>query len=521
MQTTDKHADVDFLLAYTQPGPTKTNMQRAKKSAEMARPEENAKFPSCDAYFDTIQSKKKLPLALQESLTAAFAQIPVASFPDVPSGRVTEIPGETSVLDAVRILSEHNIRAAPVLNPEPGAPADWQGRYLGIIEYSAIILWVLDNADLAAVALSAGSATAAGVGMGAVGAVGVAALGVTGPAAVAGLTAAAVGAAVAGGLTAEKGVAKDGVTAADHLGEDFYKVLLQQEPFKSTTVRSIVESYPWSPFVPVTLDSSMLAVLLLLSKYRLRNVPVIEPDKPVIKNFITQTGVVKGLQQCKGRDWFDYISALPLSDLGLPFMSLDEVITVNSDDLILEAFKCMKDNKIGGVPVVEGPRRKLVGSVSIRDIRFLLLRPDLFSDFRHEATQPNDLFPCVLFSFLSNMSLHVSNDTFDPSRHLTVLDFMKALGSTLPDSGDNGLVKPPLTCAPDASMGSVIDSIGSRITHRIYVVDGDFEVVGVVTLRDVISCFIHEPPGFCDSYLASAMEKLEDKGDADSSVENS
>ena len=53
---------------------------------------------------------------------------------------------------------------------------------------------------------------------------------------------------------------------------------------------------------------------------------MIEPDKPVIKNFITETGVVKGLQQCKGRDWFDYISALPLSDLGLPFMSIDEVI---------------------------------------------------------------------------------------------------------------------------------------------------------------------------------------------------
>lgn len=56
---------------------------------EMARPEGNVKFPSCDAYFDTIQAKKKLPLALQESLTAAFAQIPVSSFPDVPSGRGT------------------------------------------------------------------------------------------------------------------------------------------------------------------------------------------------------------------------------------------------------------------------------------------------------------------------------------------------------------------------------------------------------------------------------------------------
>jgi CBS domain-containing protein len=149
---------------------------------------------------------------------------------------VIEIPGDTSVLDAVRTLSEQNIRAAPVLNPEPGAPTDWQGRYLGVIDYSAIIRWVLENAELAAVALSAASATAAGVGMGAVGAVGVAALGATGPAAVAGLTAAAIGAAVAGGLTAEKGVAKDGLTAADHLGEDFYKVLLQQEPFRSTTV---------------------------------------------------------------------------------------------------------------------------------------------------------------------------------------------------------------------------------------------------------------------------------------------
>jgi CBS domain-containing protein len=140
----------------------------------------------------------------------------------------------------VKILSEHNIRAAPVLNPEPRVPADWQGRYLGVIDYSAVILWVLENAELASVALSAGSATAAALGIGAVGAVGAAALDATGPAAVAGLTAAAVGAAVAGGLTAEKGVAKDGLTAADHLGEDFYKVLLEQEPFKSTTVSHLL-----------------------------------------------------------------------------------------------------------------------------------------------------------------------------------------------------------------------------------------------------------------------------------------
>lgn len=69
----------------------------------------------------------------------------------------------------------------------------------------------------------------------------------------------------------------------------------------------------------------MLSVLLLLSKYRLRNVPVIEPGNPSIKNFITQSAVIQGLEGCKGRDWFDCIAAHSISDLGLPFMSPNEV----------------------------------------------------------------------------------------------------------------------------------------------------------------------------------------------------
>ena len=72
-------------------------------------------------------------------------------------------------------------------------------------------------------------------------------------------------------------------------------------------------------------DSSMLSVLLLLSKYRLRNVPVVEPGQPDLKNYITQSAVVQGLEGCKGRDWFDCIATMPISDLGLPFMAYDEV----------------------------------------------------------------------------------------------------------------------------------------------------------------------------------------------------
>lgn len=51
--------------------------------------------------------------------------------------------------------------------------------------------------------------------------------------------------------------------------------------------------------------------------------------------------------------------------------------------MILEAFKKMKDNQIGGLPVIEGATRRILGNVSIRDIRFLLLKPELFANFRY------------------------------------------------------------------------------------------------------------------------------------------
>lgn len=435
---------------------------------------ETPKTFSCDAYFETIQSQKKLPHSVQEILTAAFARIPVSSFPKVPGGKVIEIPADTSVADAVKILSECNILSAPVTNPNAKTSTEWRDRYLGIIDYSAIILWVLESAELAAVAISAGSATAAGIGAGAVGALGALALGATGPAAIAGLTVAAVGAAVAGGVAADAEMGKDAPTAADHLGEDFYKVLLQEEPFKSTTVMSILKSFRSAPFLPVTIDGSMLSVLLLLSKYRMRSVPVVELGNPYVKNFITQSAVVQGLEGCKGKDWFECIASHPISDLGLPFVSGDKVVSIESTELILEAFKRMRDNQIGGLPVVEGPKKKIVGNVSIRDIRYLLLKPELFNNFRQ----------------------------------LTVKDFIDVVVSTAQETGK---IVPPIVCKLDSTFESVIHILASKSVHRIYVVDGEEDhVAGVITLRDVISCFIFEPPNHFNDYFGHvAKENIE------------
>ncbi|KAB1994149.1 hypothetical protein ES319_D13G080100v1 [Gossypium barbadense] len=400
--------------------------------AQAQQTRESSALSSCEAYFEKVNSRKKLPQPLQETLTTAFARIPVSSFPQVPAGKVIEIQADTTVADAVKVLSECNILSAPVINPDAATSMNWRERYLGIIDYSAIVLWVLETAEVAAVALSASTATAVGLGAGAVGALGALAVGVTGPAAVAGLTVAAVGAAVAGGVAADQASGGDAPAAADNLGKEFYKVILQEEPFKSTT-----------------------------------------PGNPELQNYITQSAVVGGLEGCKGRDWFDCIAARPISDMGLPFMSSNEVISIQNDDLVLEAFKRMRDNHVGGLPVVEGPSKKIVGNVSIRDIRHLLLKPELFSNFRQ----------------------------------LTVEDFISTVVST---GQEIGRVTTPITCKVDSTLGSVIQCLATKRVHRIYIVDEN-EVTGVITLRDVISCFIFEPPNFFDNYFGFSVKEMLNK----------
>lgn len=68
----------------------------------------------------------------------------------------------------------------------------------------------------------------------------------------------------------------------------------------------------------------------------------------------------------------------------------------------------------------------------------------------------------------------------------------------------------PITCKLDSTLGNVIHSLASNSGHRVYVVSNDEEneVIGVITLRDVISCFIFEPPNHFDNYFKFAKEML-------------
>lgn len=84
---------------------------------------------------------------------------------------------------------------------------------------------------------------------------------------------------------------------------------------------------------------SLLTVLLLLSKYRMKSLPVVESGKGAIFNFITQGDVIHMLLQCSGLSWFDKLGKSTLSKLGLPKVREGKLIQV-SESIVK---KCMEE----------------------------------------------------------------------------------------------------------------------------------------------------------------------------------
>lgn len=60
-----------------------------------------------------------------------------------PLYAVIEIPSDSSLADAVETLSKRMILSAPVRNVDAPEDASWIDRYLGIVEFAGIAMWLL------------------------------------------------------------------------------------------------------------------------------------------------------------------------------------------------------------------------------------------------------------------------------------------------------------------------------------------------------------------------------------------
>lgn len=62
-----------------------------------------------------------------------------------------------------------------------------------------------------------------------------------------------------------------------------------------------------------------------------------------------------------------------------------------------------------------------------------------------------------------------------------------------------------ITCKKDHTMKELIQLLDSENIHRIYVVDDDGNLEGVITLRDIISRLVHEPRGYFGDFFDGVL----------------
>ncbi|CAL9247162.1 CBS domain [Arabidopsis thaliana x Arabidopsis arenosa] len=380
---------------------------------------------------EDLWDEQKPQLSPNEKLNACFESIPVSAFPLSSDSQDIEIRSDTSLAEAVQTLSKFKVLSAPVVDVDAPEDASWIDRYIGIVEFPGIVVWLLHQLEPPSPRSPA--------------------------------------------VAASNGFSHDFTTDVLDNGDsavtsgNFFEVLTSSELYKNTKVRDISGTFRWAPFLALQKENSFLTMLLLLSKYKMKSIPVVDLGVAKIENIITQSGVIHMLAECAGLLWFEDWGIKTLSEVGLPIMSKDHIIKIYEDEPVLQAFKLMRRKRIGGIPVIERKSEKPVGNISLRDVQFLLTAPEIYHDYRSITTK----------NFLVSVREHLekSGDTSAP------------------------IMSGVIACTKNHTLKELILMLDAEKIHRIYVVDDSGNLEGLITLRDIIARLVHEPSGYFGDFF--------------------
>jgi CBS domain-containing protein len=135
-----------------------------------------------------------------------------------------------------------------------------------------------------------------------------------------------------------------------------------------------------------------------------------------------------------------------------------EPITVRAETPLKEAIQILAERRISGLPVIDDTG-KLVGIISETDLMW----------------QETGVTPPAYIMFLDSVIYLKNPATYDRDLH-------KALGQTVGEV----MSKNPVTISPDKSLREAARIMHDRSVHRLPVVEGDGQVIGILTRGDVI-----------------------------------
>ncbi|MBF2065716.1 MAG: CBS domain-containing protein [Calothrix sp. C42_A2020_038] len=133
-------------------------------------------------------------------------------------------------------------------------------------------------------------------------------------------------------------------------------------------------------------------------------------------------------------------------------------IVVRRETPLAEAIQILAERRISGLPVVDD-NDKLIGIISETDLMW----------------QETGVTPPAYIMFLDSVIYLQNPATYERDLH-------KALGQTVGDV----MSKDPITISPDKSLRDAAKLMHDKNVHRLPILDGEGQVIGILTRGDII-----------------------------------
>ncbi|XP_024366318.1 SNF1-related protein kinase regulatory subunit gamma-1 isoform X1 [Physcomitrium patens] len=275
-----------------------------------------------------------------EALKQFFNHVSLFSAPGISNAEVVELSMTDTIGAAIEKLFIQKVMGAPVRDPHQTGSLPLTDQYVGLLDFASLVLWALERFEEAEAGL------------------------IHEPK-----------------LTTQSPESNFQREGPKESREDFFGLLDKLDHVKSTQVSTMASSFRWGPFFPVRPEDTLLHVLLILSKHRLKAVPVVDAESSkCVRAFITQNVALHLLLQCEGLPWFETIAGKEIRNAGFETeYNAEQLVFVHGDETLVTALHAMWKYRISGVPILDRPSKRLIGNIRYCDLLILLEDAQVFS----------------------------------------------------------------------------------------------------------------------------------------------
>ncbi|MCO5600123.1 hypothetical protein L7F22_054231 [Adiantum nelumboides] len=357
--------------------------------------------------------------------------------------KVLEVRSKECMGEAIKRLYEDSVLGAPVCDEnarEDGDGITGADPYIGLVELSSMVLWVLEELEKADI-----EGRKRGLGS----------------------------------SSTDTRFLKEENKVSEEKG--FFRSLRQHCSLWDTKIAAMARSFRWGPFLPVRPEDTLLHALLMLSKHTLKAVPVMDSSNGRATGFITQDAALRLLLQCGGLEWFDAIADKKLQEFKFEVDEASrDILHMDPKKTVLDALMHMWKHRVGSLPIIDPESKTIVGDIRTTDVWLLLDNSEVFENRRSMSLE--ELMK-VDMELDQKSSQHEDEEEMSATISEASLRLKRGWRPKMADV---------VTCTSDDTLKQLMTKLANARADRGFLIDQDKHVVGLVTLRDIILQF--SPP---------------------------